>query len=102
MAGRRAFPYSVEAEDQLTPRAGRRKVLWRDRPKHFGSLLAAGTFAAHHAGITQRRQRVRLEKAGTSCWTVRPTSDPIGLRYQGFHPDDRQLIASLDRMAREA
>lgn len=98
MAGRRALPYSVEAEDQLTPAAGQRKVPWRDRLKHFNSLEAAGTFAAQRARVTQQRQRVRLE-CPAGIWTVRPTAGAVILSIMERH---RDLVASLDRMEREA
>lgn len=104
MAGRRALPYSPEAEDQLTPSAGRRKTPWRDRPKFFTSLEAAGTFAAHRAVKLQHRQRVRLEVTldGEQLWAVRPTHGSITLHASGLSELRRAMIASLDRMAREA
>lgn len=91
MAGRRALPWSAEAEEELPIRPGRRKTPWRDRPKHFPSLDAAGTFAAKRADISRRRQRVNLDSiAGT--WVVRPGTGPIR----------SSLRDSLDRMEREA
>lgn len=95
MVGRRAFPYSVEAEERAAPLPGRRKAKWRDRPRHFNTLEAAGTFAAQRAAATGRRQYVRLD-AHFSFWTVR-TRDAVVIQLR-----DRDLILSLDRMAREA
>lgn len=91
MSGRRALPYSAEAEETLPIRPGRRKTPWRDRPKAFSTLAAAGTFAARRADSTRRRQRVRFEY-GFGLWVVRPTTVPV---YS-------TLRAALDRMEREA
>lgn len=105
MAGRRALPYSAEAEDRLAPRVGRHKVLWRDRPKHFPSLGDAMTFAAQRAQTTQRRQRVRLEVAGGHCWTVRPSLGQVILMRPPSGTSAaaaKQLRDALDRMERRA
>lgn len=94
MPGRRAMPWSAEAEEELPIRPGRRKTLWRDRPKHFTTLAAAGTFAARRADMTRRRQRVRFQTSeqGGPVWIVRPGTEPIR----------SSLYASLARMEREA
>jgi len=95
MVGRRAFPYSVEAEDQAAPLPGRRKAPWGARPRHFNTLEAAGTFAAKRAAATGRRQHVKLEP-GFGLWTVRTRAVGAIGRL------DRDLIRSLNRMEREA
>lgn len=101
MRGRRAFPYSVEAEEQAALLPGRRKAKWRDRPRHFSTLEAAGTFAAKRAAATGRRQHVRLTwswNGDHQLWTVQERDVVVVDLADG----DRELIRSLNRMEREA
>ncbi|VXC20898.1 hypothetical protein [Aeromicrobium sp. 9AM] len=100
MPGRRAFPYSVEAEEQAAPLPGRRKAKWRNRPRRFNTLDAAGTFAARRAAANGRRQHVRPEQTPFGLMFFVRERDvvmtPIDLEL------NRRLVASLNRMEREA
>lgn len=113
MPGRRAFPYSVEAEEQAAPLPGRRKLKWRDRPRHFNTLDAAGTFAAKRAAATGRRQHVQLKPSPFGLmFTVRErdltdlgnrmAADELRFAQEVRRVLDRQLVTALNRMEREA
>lgn len=108
MAGRRAFPYSVEAEEQAAPLPGRHKLRFRDRPRRFNTLEAAGTFAARRAAASGRRQHVRPEPTPSGVmFFVRRRADVAALdvavvKRVRAQINRRLLEASLKRMEREA